>query len=183
VAESPTRRRRITAIGVLALAAGALIATSPPPPPRSTLDATFHASPRLTAAAPRVTGVVTLELSAAALPAPASGQLRVSGTVEIAAANVHSIGIRVRPLGVVAARGEGQVPGTWSIEQLCRVAEPCRRDFEVTLELIAPPASESVPAPFEATVQIVYAEIDQVPLGATVSWSATPELSPAPAGT
>ena len=188
MAQSPTWRRRLAAFGVLGLAAGALIATSPPPIPKSTLESTFRAAPELTGANPRITGVVTLDLSAAALPPPSNRSLRLSGTVSITARNDLGVRTSVRPLGVVAQPSESEAVGsevlaTWPIEQLCRVAEPCRREFEVTMELLGgtlPGAGQS--ASFMASVEIVYHEIDAIPPGATATWSASPEIAPAPAG-
>jgi hypothetical protein len=175
----------------LALAAGALIATSAPPPPASRLDATLRASPELTASVPTVSGRLTLNLSAAALPAPANDRVRVNGTVTIRAS---STGYRmdVRPLGVVlpgptagptiapesSLRPVSDGTTTWAIEDLCRVAEPCLRDFEVTLSLINPQSGQNVVADFDATVEIVYHEIDANPDGANASWSASAELAP-----
>jgi hypothetical protein len=177
VAESPTWRRRLASIGVLLLAAGALIATSPAPPPSSTLDAAFRASPEFPVTTTRINGRMTLELSAAALPGPREDRVRVSGSVTFRALSAR-IRIAARPLGVVLAGGDypNRDEPSWSIEALCRVAEPCRREFEVTLTLVDPIPGGTTVADFEADLQIQYSEIDANPDGATASWSASAEL-------
>ena len=181
MAESPTWRRRIASIGVLALAAGALIATSPPALPSSTLDANFRASPQLSAAVPRITGLVTLDLSDAVLPRPGDDRVRVSGLV---AFRTISGGFRmdVRPVGVaLPGASDAADEPMWSIETLCRAAEPCHREFEVTLQLLGAGSGDVVDADFEATLEILYQEIDANPEGAEASWSGSAGLEPVPA--
>lgn len=175
MAESPTWRRRIAAWIVLALSAGALIATSPPPPPSATLSASFAGSPTLAAGASNVTGVLTLDLSAEVLPIPDDGRMRIRGTVTFTPRN-SAVRLSVRPLGVVV--DEAATTLTWPIEALCRVGEPCRREFEVTLSHVGAPSPGTLGTPFDAKVEITYQEVDGVPAGATATWSPDAVLAP-----
>jgi len=174
-AQPPTWRRRLAAFGVLAVAAGALIATSPPRPDESTLSATFAGGAGLTAAEP-MTGRVTLDVSAAALPLLDDSLKRINGTVTFSGAH-EGIRLVVRPIGVAAEPDELAGETTWAIAQLCRVAEPCRREFDVTLELLGAPAGERRFGRFQATLEITYTYIDANPAGATASWTGSAELA------
>lgn len=179
MAESPTWRRRLVAWSVLALAAGALIATSPPPPPSATLSAAYAGGPLLAAGAMNVTGILTLDLSAEVLPIPDDRRMRIKGTVTFSPRN-SSVQLAVRPLGVVTG-DEPPRSLTWPIEAVCRVGEPCHREFEVTLGIAGAPFPAARVAPFDASVEITYQEIDAVPAGATATWSPDAALAPATA--
>ena len=162
---------------MLGVSAAALLATSPAPPPRSTLTATFSGGASLSTPEP-VTGRVTLEVSAAALPRIDDALRRVRGTVTFTSSN-PAIRLTVEPVGVAGAT-TGERANTWDIEQLCRVAEPCRRDFEVTVGR----GQGGLPtafAGFQATLELVYEYQDANPPGAAASWSASAELTESPA--
>ena len=175
MAQPPTWHRRIAAFGVLVAAAGALIATSPPPPDESTLSATFAGGAQLTPAVP-MTGRVTLDVSAAALPLLDDGLERVTGKVTFAGAH-EGIRLVVQPIGVAAEPDELEGRITWTIEQLCRVAEPCRREFDITIELLGTPAGEPRFGRFQSTLEITYTYRDANPPGAAASWTGSPELA------
>lgn len=182
MAEYPAWRRRLTALGVLLLAAGALIATSPPLI-QSSLEASHSGTAELTLEAPRATGRVRLDLSAAALPAADDRDLRVSGTVGFYVRNPNTdVRMRVSALGTVAAAAETEGSTSWPIEQLCRVAEPCQREFEVTFEWLDPQPAVTQRGSFEATVRIVYDRVETNPDGAAADWSDTMAFVRAPAG-
>jgi hypothetical protein len=182
LAAHPTRRRRLAALAVLVLACGALVATSPAIV-QSSLDASHPGSAELTLEAPRVTGRVTLDLSAAALPAAGDRGLRVSGSVGISKRSQNAaVRMSVRAAGVDAAPAESDGSASWPIEQLCRVGEPCQREFEVTFEWLDPQPGTIQRETFDATVRIVYDRVEKNPEGATASWSDTAAFTPAPAG-
>ena len=182
MAEYPTWRRRLAALAVLVLACGALVATSPAII-QSSLDASHSGSAELTLEAPRVTGRVTLELSAAALPAAGDRSPRVSGTVGFSQRNQNDdMRMSVRATGVDAAPAESDGSVNWPIEQLCRVAEPCKREFEVTFEWLDPQPGTIQRGSFDATLQIVYDRVENNPEGATAGWSDSVSFAPAPAG-
>lgn len=182
VAKHPTWRRRVGAIAVLMLASGALIATSQPVI-QSTLEASHSGHAELTLDAPRVTGRVMLDLSANALPAPRDQRLRVSGTVDFYQRNQNaSVRMRVHAVDVEAAPAESEVSTGWPIEQLCRVAEQCQREFEVTFEWLNPEPGTTQRASFEATVRITYDRAENNPEGATAKWTESAAFAPAPGG-
>lgn len=176
MAESPTWRRRLAAWGVLALSAGALIATSPPAPPSATLSASFAGSPTLAAGASDVTGILTLDLSPEVLPIPDDGRMRIRGTVTLTPRN-SAVRLSVRPLGVVVDEAATEIL-TWPIEALCRVGEPCHREFEVMLSHVGAPSPGTLAAPFDAKVEVTYQEVDGVPAGARATWSPDAVLAP-----
>ena len=182
MAEYPTWRRRLAALGVLVLAAGALIATSPAVV-QSTLEASHSSTVELTLEAPHATGRVRLDLSAAALPAAEDRDLRVSGSVAFNERN-QDPGVRmsVRAAGIDAAPVETDDSASWPIEQLCRVAEPCQREFDVTFEWLDPQPGPAHRVTFEATVRVVYDRVESNPDGATASWSDTTPFASAPTG-
>ncbi|HTE66254.1 MAG TPA: hypothetical protein VK736_08345 [Candidatus Binatia bacterium] len=182
MAEYPTWRRRLAALGVLVLACAALVATTPAII-QSSLDASHSGSTDLTLEAPRVTGRVVLELSAAALPATGERGLRVSGTVGVSQRNPNAaVRMSVRAAGVDAAPSESDSSASWPIEQLCRVAEPCQREFEVTFEWLDPQPDTIQRGSFDATVRIDYNGVEKNPEGATAIWSDTVAFTPAPVG-
>ena len=182
MAEYPTRRRRLAALGVLVLAAGALIATSPAVV-QSTLEASHSGNVELTLAAPRATGRVRLDLTAAALPAAGDRDLRVSGSVAFNERNRDpAVRMSVRVVGIDAAPVATNDSASWPIEQLCRVAEPCQREFDVTFEWLDPQPGMTHRVTFAATVRIVYDRVESNPQGATADWSDTTAFEHAPAG-
>lgn len=182
MAETPTLRRRLAALAVFAVASGALIATSPARI-QSSLEASHSGTAELTFAVPRVSGTVLLDLSAAALPAAGDRRLRVSGTVNFNDSDSDDeVHMSVRSVEVDAAPLESDGSTTWPIEQLCRVAEPCQRAFEVTLEWLHPEAGASRRGAFRAMSRIEYEQVETNPEGASARWSITSDFAPAPGG-
>ena len=179
----PTWRRRLAAFGVFLVASAALIATSPAPPDRTELEATFTGRAEVRGTA-ETTGRVTLELSAAALPRLDDGLKSMSGTVTFSGSHT-GVALTVRPLGVeVEPRGPERDTATlgdeitWPIEELCRIAEPCIREFEVTIALPDLAEDEVREAGFQAILQITYVYMDANPPGAMASWAGSPEITP-----
>jgi hypothetical protein len=182
VARYPTRRRRFAALGVLVVAAGALIATSPAVV-QSTLEASHSGNVELTLATPRATGRVRLDLSAAALPAADDRSLGLSGSVAFNERNQDpAVRMSVRAAGIDAAPVETDDSAGWPIEQLCRVAEPCQREFDVTLEWHDPQPGTTHRVTFVATLRVVYGGVESNPDGATARWSDTTPFASAPTG-
>lgn len=165
---------------MLVVASGALIATSPSAI-QSFLNATYSGAAELTPVAPRVTGRVLLELSAAALPAARDSSRRVSGTV-VFRQSVEDAGVRmgVQPVGIDPPPAEDVGSVWWPIEQLCRVAEPCQREFEVTLEWVAPQPGTVRRSDFTARAEITFEGVETNPAGASGSWRQTADFAPAP---
>ncbi|MGH2489353.1 MAG: hypothetical protein ACRDFR_07035 [Candidatus Limnocylindria bacterium] len=67
------------------------------------------------------------------------------------------------------------------IEQLCRVAEPCERELEISLEWLAPD-STSLTASVQANLEMVYHEREEAPAGAEVGITPSVAMAPQPAG-
>ena len=182
MARTPAWRRRVGAIAVLILASGALVATSPAVI-QSTLEASHSGDVELTLDAPRVTGRVMLDLSANALPAPGDQRIRVGGTVDFYQRNQNAaVRMGVRPVDIDAAPAEGEVATSWPIEQLCRVAERCQREFEVTFEWLDAKPGTTQRAAFDATARITYDQAESSPDGAIAAWTETAPFAPAPGG-
>lgn len=182
MAKHPAWRRRVGAVAVLVLASGALIATSPAVI-QSTLEASYSGDVELTLDAPRVTGRVRLDLSANALPALGDQRLRVSGTVDFYARNKNAaVRMSVQPVDIDAPPAESEVSTGWPIELLCRVAEQCQREFEVTFEWLDAEPGSTQRASFEATVRITYDQAEHNPEGATAGWTESAVFVPAPGG-
>lgn len=179
----PTWRRRFAAFGVFLVAGAALMATSPAPPERTELEATFTGRAEVRGSR-EATGRVTLELSAAALPRLDDGLKSMSGKVTFSGSHT-GVALTVRPLGVEAEpRGpelDTDTLGdeiTWPIEELCRIAEPCVREFEVTIALPDLAEDEVREAGFLAILEITYVYMDANPAGAAGSWAGSPEITP-----
>lgn len=177
-------RRRVAAVIVLVVACGALVATTPSQI-QSTLSASYSGSAALTFEAPRATGLVELDLSAAVLPEiDDDSRLRIRGTVrfEQRGAAHEAVVLHVRPVGIDAASHEEYGAIVWPIEHLCRVAEPCQREFEVALEWVNPEPGGAQQGSFQAIVEVVYEEMEENPEGATADWSESAPFASAPIG-
>lgn len=172
-------KRRAAALVVLLVMGAALLATSPAVI-ESELTASHAIAATLTSEEPRATGRIALALSAAALPLD-DGPYRTEGTLRLSlpdhlsgviAMTVSGVDLPVVPLdeyGTVA------IP----IEQLCRVAEPCERELEVSVEWLAPD-STSLTANVQAGLSIVYHEREEPPEGATVAITPSAEMTAGP---
>lgn len=180
----PLVRRRIAAIVVLVMAGGAMIATTPSQV-ESTLSASYSGSAELTFEAPRATGLVKLDLSATALPElDPESRIRIRGTVrfEPSGAAGEAVSMDVRPVGMDAASYEEYGAIVWPIEHICRVAEPCQREFEVTFEWANPEPGAVQQGSFRAIAEVVYQEMEKNPDGATANWSESTSFVSSPIG-
>jgi hypothetical protein len=179
VAERSERRRRVAVLMVALVAAAATIATSPGMI-QSRLDRLGTASVVLDGDTPRATGRFVLTLSAESLPVRTVAGPTPKGTVTFAVGAAGAGGGGASPNGPlqVTATAVGipepaqQVNGapSWPIDQLCRVAEPCRREFEVAIEWLRPQAGSSVTVPVQASLQMLYDGRETLPGGATADW-------------
>jgi hypothetical protein len=147
---------------------------------QSRLDRLGSASVVLDDDTPRATGRFVLSLSAESLPVRTVAAPTPKGTVTFAVGAAGAGG------GGVGANGPLQVTATavgipepaqlvngapsWPIDQLCRVAEPCHREFEVAVEWLRPQAGSSVKVPMQASLQMLYDGRETLPSGATADW-------------
>ena len=174
--------RRRVAIGLLVLSCVALVATSPVEV-ESLLTATASDSVQLTIDDPRAAGRIQLSLSAAALPVIEQPLYEPFGEVRFRLPREdEGIVAVVRPVGVEAVPYEQYDTLIFPIEQLCRVAEPCEREFEVTLEWAEPREEIPTTAAYTAELEITYPEVEHNPDGASATWATTADLLAAPAG-
>ena len=182
------KRRRIAAMLVALVAAGATIATSQSPIV-SRLNATDVANVTLDDGAPRAVGRFILTLSPQALPVGTSAAPAPTGTVMF---DIERAGTGTGPSPVAitaAALGIPQAPKinlgvpSWPIDQLCRVAEPCRREFEVSAEWLEPKDGASITVAVRAGLAIAFENWEVLPTGATATWDdeAFTPMAPAPA--
>jgi hypothetical protein len=187
--ERPGTRRRIASILVALVAAGATIATSAPHI-ESRLDGTSVASVTLDDATPRAVGRFVLNLPREALPVGTTALYAPTGTVTFTI-QPSTTGIGPSsPVAITAtAVGVPQKPtidlgaSSWPIEQLCRVEEPCRREFEVSAEWLEPKDGTSIQVPVRAALALRYENWEALPTGATATWDdeAFVPMAPAPA--
>ena len=175
--ERPRRRRRAAALLMIAVSCVALVATSYAPVV-SRLNASVNGGGEVTAATPRTSGRIVLQLTGEALPELVGPSGRVSGEVLFAAPTVSEghVAMEVRPVGLDAAP-VGEEGMAWPLDQLCAIEEPCEREFEVTLTWLDPRPGASVLVSFSASVEVVYEELRTLPVGAAAEW-----LTPAPFG-
>lgn len=158
----------------------ALVATSPPII-ESKLTASQALAATLTSDEPRATGRIRLSLNAAALPVD-DGLNTTEGilTLELPRHLSGVISMTVSGVDLAVATREGSGTTVIPIEQLCRVAEPCERELEISLEWLAPD-STSLSASVQANVEIVYHEREEPPDGAEVAFTPSAEMTAQPA--
>lgn len=173
--------RRAAAILVLLLMCAGLLATSYAPV-ESKLAASQALSAALTNDEPRATGRLRLSLNAAALPVD-DGLYRTDGVVTLELPRHLSgvITMTVSGVDLTVVSGEEYGRTVIPIEQLCRVAEPCERELEISLEWLAPD-STSLSASVQANLEIVYHEREEPPDGAEVAITPAAEMTAQPAG-
>jgi hypothetical protein len=174
-------RRRIAIYAVTVVGVAATIATSPPHV-ESRVQSSTKATVHLDGATPRSVGRFTLTLSPEVLPEQSSSGPQPTGTVtftpDMRDAGVPVSGQSNPVLISAAAVGIPDPPkvdgsaSSWPIANLCRLAEPCRREFEVTAEWLRPAAGRSIDFPINANLDIVYDRWESPPPGATASWAA-----------
>jgi hypothetical protein len=174
-------RRRAFAIFVLLVACAGLLATSPPII-ESKLTASGGLIATLTSEEPRATGRLHLSLTAAALPVD-DGLSRTDGvlTLDLPGHLSGVIAMNVRGVDLAIVPGEEYGATVIPIEQLCRVAEPCERELEVSVEWLAPD-STSLGVTVNARLEMVYHEREVVPDGARIAIEQGTTMAPVPAG-
>jgi len=176
-----TSGRRIAAVGLVIASCVALLATSPAII-ESRLTASAGDATPLTMDAPRATGRVLLSLSAEAIPLAADDLHGPNGRVRFRLPSEVNIVGDVRPVGIDAVSYEEYGYLVFSLEQLCRVAEPCEREFEVTIEWTDPRAEFPTSASYAVDLEIVYPDVETNPAGATAALTTSASFAPAPAG-
>jgi hypothetical protein len=181
------RRRRIAVIVVAGVAAAATIATSPSNP-QEHVDGSAPATVVLTGEAPRASARFVLTLSAGALPLQGSAGTVPKGTVSFAASDGSGSGaggdgpvrISATAVGVTTPAQVDATGPSWPIEQVCRVAEPCRRAFDVSVEWLRPQPGTSIKVPIVARLALVYDRWESAPPGASATWEAGEFTAAAP---
>ena len=190
MAERADTRRRISVYLVALVASAATIATSPAQV-QSRIEASSSATVTLDAASPRATGRFVLTLSPEVLPeqTPSGPQPRgtVTFTPDMRNAGVTTSGenpvlISVKAVGIADRPKVEGSSSSWSIEDLCRLAEPCLREFEVGAEWLRPEAGRTISVPIAATFSVLYDRWESPPPGAMARWEtgafATASASP-----
>ena len=173
------RRRRI-AVFVVAIVAGAATIATSATNPHANVDGSTPATVVLTAEAPRAAARFVLTLSGSTLPLVTGAAAPPSGTVSFVVADASGSGaggdgpvqITASAVGIATPAGSGAAGPSWPIDQLCRVAEPCRREFDVSVEWLRPQPSGSVTVPIMAKVALLYDRWESPPPGATATWEA-----------
>src|SRR5512142_828970 len=171
--------RRAAVLCVIAIASLATLATS-----SAYREAQFErsgvATITLDAGSPRAVGTVVLDLSAATLPGPSAADPQPSGNVVFSLEPVATSGGYAPKGSDLTSSSAGQVASTeplsltvaarnvarpaagvragwsWPIEALCRVAEPCHREFEVTVEWLRPVTGGSRSAELRVELTLRY---------------------------
>jgi hypothetical protein len=175
----PSGARRAAAVLVLLVMCAGLLATSYAPV-ESTLAASQALTATLTSDEPQATGRIRLALNAAALPVD-DGVYRTDGvlTLDMPAHLSRVITMTVTGVDLTVVPGEEYGRIVIPIEQLCRVAEPCERELEISLEWLAPD-STSLSASVQANLEIVYHEREEAPDGAEVAITRSAEMTAQP---
>jgi hypothetical protein len=172
------RTRRRAAVLVIALVAGAATIATSPAHVESHLDRSKIANVKLDAASPRAVGRFVLTLSAESLPVQTRAGPTPSGVVTF---NVNRVGgtgtgaagpVEITASAVGIPQPPKMVSGepSWPIEQLCRVAEPCRREFDVSIEWLQPQDGTTVTIPLQAGLSMRYENWEALPNGADATW-------------
>jgi len=174
-------RRRASAIFVLLVACAGLLATSPAII-ESKLTASGGLIATLTSSEPRATGRLRISLTAAALPVD-DGLYRTDGALTLDLPDHLSgvISLNARGVDIPVVPGEGYGAIVIPVEQLCRVAEPCERELEVSVDWLAPD-STSLSVTVNANLELVYHEREVVPEGAQIAIEQGATMTALPAG-
>ena len=173
------RRRRISVLVVAIVAAAATLATSPSNP-QGHVNGSTPATVVLSDVAPRAVGRFVLTLSPGTLPLVTPAAATPSGTVSFVvpmsgsgAGGDGPVQITASAVGVATPAGSDPDRGpSWPIDQLCRVAEPCRREFDVSVEWLRPPPNGSITVPVTAKVALLYDRWESPPPGSEATWEA-----------
>jgi hypothetical protein len=183
------RRRRISVLVVAIVAGAATIATSQPPL-QAHVDGSTPTTVVLSDEAPRAVGRFVLTLSPGTLPVGTSVGPSPKGTVSFVMSGPGGTGaggndpvqITAAAVGIAtpAQPGPYQAAPSWPIEQLCRIAEPCRREFDVSVEWLQPRPQTSIEVRIAANVALVYDRLESPPPGATATWEAGEFTAAAP---
>jgi hypothetical protein len=173
------RRRRISVLVVAVVAAAATLATSPSNP-HANVDGSTSATVTLSDDAPRAVGRFVLTLSPGTLPLgttvgptpKGSASFVVSGSGGSGAAGNGPIQITATAIGIPtpAQPDPYTAAPSWPIDQLCRIAEPCRREFDVSAEWLQPRPETKIDVHIAANVAIVYDRWESPPPGANATW-------------
>ena len=174
-------KRRAAAVLVLLVMCAGLLATSYAPV-EANLTASQALAATLTSDEPRATGRIRISLNATAVPVD-DGVYRTDGelTLELPGHLSGVITMTVTGVDLPVVPGEEYGRIVIPIEQLCRVAEPCERELEISLEWLAPD-STSLAASVQANLGIVYHEREEAPDGAEVAITPSAEMTAQPAG-
>ena len=183
------RRRRISVLVVAIVAGAATLATSQTPQ-QAHVDSSTPATVVLSDAEPRAVGRFVLTLSPGSLPVGTSvgptptGMVWfvVSGPGGTGAGGNDPVQITATAVGIAtpAQPDPYQAAPSWPIGQLCRIAEPCRREFEVSVEWLQPRPETSIEVRIAANVGLVYDRSESPPPGATATWEAGEFTAAAP---
>ena len=173
------RRRRIAVVVVAIVAGAATIATSQSIV-QSRVEQTTRATVALSGETPRAVGRFVLTLSQNTLPGGTTAGDPPKGTVGFVVAGMGPVQITATAIGIETPARSDPAGPSWPIEQLCRVAEPCRREFDVSVEWLQPRAGTSIKVPIAAAVSITYDRWESPPPGATAAWEAGEFTAAAP---
>lgn len=181
------RRRRIAVVVVAIVAGAATLATSQTVI-QSHVDGSIPATVVLSGESPRAVGRFVLTLSPGTLPLGNSVGPAPTGTVSFVASGTGGTNATVKgPVQITAsavgietpARTEPTGP-SWPIDQLCRVAEPCRREFDVSVEWLQPRPGTSMDVEISARVALLYDRWESPPPAARATWEAAEFTAAAP---
>lgn len=172
-------RRRMAVVVVAIVAGAATIATSPPIV-QSRVEQSTRATVALSGETPRAVGRFVLTMSQKTLPGGTTAGDPPKGTVGFVLADMGPVQITATAIGIETPARSDQAGPSWPIEQLCRVAEPCRREFDVSVEWLQPRAGTSIEVPIVAAVSITYDRWESPPPGATAAWEAGAFTAAAP---
>lgn len=173
------RRRRISVLVVAIVAAAATLATSPSNP-QGHVNVSTPATVTLSDLAPRAVGRLVLTLSPGTLPLGTTVGPTPKGTVSFVVSGPGGTGAGGNsPVSITATAIGIPIPAqpdqytaapSWPIDQLCRIAEPCRREFDVSAEWLQPRPETEIDVQIAANVAIVYDRWESPPPGANATW-------------
>lgn len=176
--------RRGTAILVLVASCVALLATSQPPD-YAVLSAQHAMTAVLSADAPRARGTLGVTLSAEALPVGSQTIRDIAGELSLQASGVDRGRLVVSVAGSaapIAARTDEYGSTVVPIDQLCPAAEPCGAELEVSVEWLGAGRGTPGQVTLNATLEITYHGVQDVPQGATAMLAGVQPLAPAAPG-
>jgi len=181
------RRRRVSVLVVAIVAGVATFATSQPPN-EAHFDVSTPATVALSDETPRAAGRFILTLSSGSLPFATDVSPVPNGSVWFVVSGPGGAGgsdqvqITATAVGIAtpAQPDPYQAAPSWPIGQLCRIAEPCRREFDISVEWLQPRPATSIDVRIAANVSLVYDRLESPPPGATASWEAGEFTAAAP---